>query len=312
MLMTTLGNTGLQVSRMGLGCGGHSRLGLRGGATTEEASRVVREAIDLGVNFIDTAEVYGTEEAVGLGISGVPRESVILSTKVGSSLHDQPATPAQTRERVENCLRRLKTDYVDILHLHGVMPDQYSHALNVLYPLLAELKVEGKVRHIGITEGFIGDPSHQMLGPAVQDGPWDVVMVGFSLLNPSARKSVLPHTIRRGIGTLCMFAVRRALSNREALLDLINELIQGGNKDVEPLKDDALDFLTAPEVACSLQQAAYRFCLWEPGIDVVLSGTGNIDHLRENVRSLQGPKLPDDVQQRLKQAFGSVDSVSGN
>src|SRR5690242_871293 len=118
MLRTTLGKTGLDVSRMGLGCGGHSRLGLREGGSTDHAVSVIREAIDLGVNFIDTAEAYGTEEAVGLALSGVPREHVVISTKVGASLNGQLATPSQTRERVENCLRRLRTDYVDALHLH--------------------------------------------------------------------------------------------------------------------------------------------------------------------------------------------------
>jgi len=297
---------------MGLGCGGHSRLGLRDGGSIEQAVSVVREALDLGVNFIDTAEAYGTEEAVGLAISGLPREKIVLSTKVGASLNGQPATPKQTRERVEKCLQRLRTDHVDVLHLHGVMPEEYRHALEVLYPELANLKVEGKIRHIGITEGFIADPSHRMLAPAVQQGPWEVVMVGFSLLNPSARRKVLPHTLGRGIGTLCMFAVRRALSNRDALFELIAKLEDEGYTGVKPLRENGLDFLSEPGVASTLQEAAYRFCLWEPGVDVVLSGTGNVDHLRQNAKSLQGPPLPEAIRSRLQEAFGPVDSVSGN
>lgn len=310
MLTTTLGNTGLKVSRMGLGGGGHSRLGLRSGATNEQAARIVREALNLGVNFFDTAESYGTEEAVGIGLHGVPRETVVVSTKIGASRDDVPISPEELREALEGCLKRLRMEYVDILHLHGVTPGEYPHARDVLYPALVELREAGKIRHVGITEAFIRDPRHEMLAVAVPNDPWEVVMVGFSLLNPSARSLVLPHTMRRGIGTLCMFAVRRALSNPDALASLLESLLEAGYEDVQDA--DRLRFLTAPGVARSLQEAAYRFCLWEPGIDVVLSGTGNVEHLRENAQSLEGPRLPEEVLSRLDRIFGRVDSVSGN
>lgn len=291
---------------MGLGAGGHSRLGMARGASKAEAGRVVREAIDLGVNFIDTAEAYGTEEAVGEGIRGVPRESLVLSTKVGLDRH--PEDGAQFRERVHGCLSRLGVEYVDVLHLHGILPEQYGHARDVLRPAMLDLQAEGKLRFLGITEQFIPDPGHQMLSQAVRDDLWDVVMVGFSLLNPSARERVLPITRANGIGTLDMFAVRHALSNPEALRTLVGRLIEEGTIDGTGIdRADPLGF-----VGPNLQDAAYRFCLWEPGIDVVLSGTGNVEHLRENVRSLSGPPLPDDVRSRLQAIFGGVDSVTGN
>ncbi len=303
MLTTTLGHTGLTVSRMGLGGGGHSRLGLAQGGTSEAAANVVRAALDLGVSFIDTAESYGTEEAVGLGIQGTPREQVVLSTKIGLN---EGTDAAEARERVEGCLRRLRTEYVDVLHLHGVLPEQYPRALELL-PALQRLKEEGKVRHLGITEAFIPDPGHRMLAPAVEEGPWEVVMVGFNLLNPSARHRVLPATQRRGIGTLGMFAVRRALSQMDALKALVNGLLTWGEIPDELDRDHPLDFLGK-----NLPDAAYRFCLWEPGLDVVLSGTGSVDHLRENARSLEGPPLPPEALDRLRRVFGRVDSVSGN
>lgn len=306
MLTTTLGRTGLVVSRMGLGGGGHSRLGMARGATKEEAARIVREAIDLGVNFVDTAEAYGTEEAVGLGIKGLPRESVVVSTKIGLDEHPQDA--AQFRERFHGCLTRLGIEYVDVLHLHGILPEQYAHAREVLHPAMMNLEAEGKLRHVGITEQFIPDPGHRMLAQAVADDLWDVVMVGFSILNPSARERVLPKTQEKRIGTLDMFAVRHALSNPDALRALVGGLIDAGTIDGDGLNhEDPLGF-----VGPDLQDAAYRFCLHEPGIDVVLSGTGNAEHLRANVRSLSGPPLPPEVQDRLRTIFGGVDSVTGN
>jgi len=300
MLTTTLGKTGLTVSRMGLGCGGHSRLGLVRGATDEEAARIVREAHDLGVTFFDTAEAYGTETAVGIGLRGLPRESFVVSTKFG--LFGHPDTAQELRKHVEESLRRIGLDYVDVFHLHAVMPDQYEHARNVLLPEFLRLKEEGKIRHVGITERFIADPGHEMLAKAVREDPWEVVMVGFSLLNPSARDRVLPITRQKGIGTLDMFAVRRALGNLSSLRETVEEM---AGKGLVP-HDVDLSFLEG-----DLQETAYRFCLWEPGIDVVLSGTGNAEHLRQNVRTLQGPPLPAEVQGRLRSLFGHVDSISG-
>ena len=274
--------------------------------SAEEASRIVREAVDLGVSFIDTAEAYGTEEAVGIGIRGVPRESVVVSTKVG--LDGPPQDGAALREHLEGSLRRLGTEYVDVYHLHGILPEGYDHARDVLYPEMRRLKEEGKIRHIGITEQFIPDPGHRMLSQAVRDDLWEVIMVGFSLLNPSARDRILPFTMDKGIGTLGMFAVRRALSSPEALKSLIGKMIDEGTISGEGIdRTDPLGFL-GPD----LQDAAYRFCLHERGLDVILSGTGNPEHLRQNVRSLSGPPLPRELQERLKAIFGAVDSVSGN
>ena len=80
MQTVRLGRTDVEVSAAGLGCGGHSRLGMARGASAEQAADIVRQALDLGVSFIDTARAYGTEEAVGLGVKG-RRDQVFISTK---------------------------------------------------------------------------------------------------------------------------------------------------------------------------------------------------------------------------------------
>ena len=313
MEYTTLGRTGLRVSRMGLGCGGHSRLGLARGNTEADAERVVRAALALGVNFIDTAEGYGTEEVVGRALAGAGREGVVLSTKAGVRWKDRKSTGAELKERAGACLKRLRTETIDVFHLHGVSLDDYPYAREELLPALRELQNEGKVRFLGITEAFAPDPAHRMLSRAVQDDDWDVVMVGFNLLTQSARERVLRHTQEKGIGTLCMFAVRRALSRPDALRELMRDLAAQGKVDPATFdSEDPLGFLTAVGVSESLTDAAYRFCRWEPGIDVALSGTGSIEHLRENAASLNRPPLPPEVTERLRQLFAGVDSVSGN
>jgi aryl-alcohol dehydrogenase-like predicted oxidoreductase len=311
MEFTTLGKTGLRVSRIGLGCGGHSRLGLGTGGSEENAVAIVRAALDLGVNFIDTAESYGTEEVVGRGIADTPRDQIVLSTKAGIGWKDRWATREEMRERVHACLRRLGTDYVDIFHLHGVRTDNYAYGRDELVPELLSLRKEGKIRFIGITEAFGPDPKHEMLVPAVLDDCWEVVMVGFNLLNQSARERILQVTQEKAMGTLCMFAVRRALSHPERLREVLRELAEQGLIDSFDA-DDPLVFLTAPGAAESVTEASYRFCRWEPGIDVILSGTGNLEHLRQNASWINSGPLPNQVSQRLRVMFAKVDSIAGN
>jgi aryl-alcohol dehydrogenase-like predicted oxidoreductase len=314
---TMLGRTGLKVSRMGLGCGGPSRLGLKAGGTEVSAEAVVREAIDLGVNFLDTAEAYGTEEVVGRAIRTVPREQVVLSTKAGVNWQERRSTQAEFRERIESNLRRLGADYIDIFHLHGVSANDYEYARDELLPVVQEMRTEGKIRFTGLTETFGSDPGHAMLSKALKDPLWDVVMVGFNLLNQSARERVLAATQAQGIGTLCMFAVRRALSRPEALREQMADLVARSLVDAGDFDPaDPLGFLllegSARQRASSLPDAAYRFCRWEPGLDVILSGTSNIAHLRENAASLERPALSEPAVQRLRQIFAKVDCISGN
>jgi len=310
---TTLGRTELRVSRMGLGCGGHSRLGLAVGKSEADARAVVQAALDLGVNFIDTAENYGTEGVVGQALQGTPREQVVLSTKLGVNWQERRCTGAELKERVKASQKRLQMDYIDIFHLHGVSAKDYSYAVEELVPALKEMQQAGDIRFLGITEAFGPDPKHAMLSPAVEDGFWDVVMVGFNLLNQSARSRVLATTQRDRIGTLCMFAVRRALSRPEALRELMQDLVAQNLVDAAAFDvADSLGFLLTEGKAESVPDAAYRFCRWEPGLDVILSGTSSVEHLRENAASLARPALPNDVVARLQLLFQKVDTVSGN
>lgn len=306
----SLGRTGLQVSVLGLGGGGHSRLGRRTGATEAESIALVRRALSLGVTLVDTAESYGTEALIGAALHDVDRHAAVISTKKAAVDHGRPIGAAELRRGLEESLRRLRTDYVDVFHLHGVRADQYDHAVAELVPAMQRLREEGKLRFLGITEAFAADPGHAMMARAVRDPYWDVVMVGFNILNQSARDRVFAVTRQHGIGVLCMFAVRDALSQPDKLRQTIAELVQQGAIDPQAIDAaDPLSFLHM--VADSLPDAAYRFCRAEPGIDVVLSGTGNLGHLEQNVASILRPPLPAAVRQRLIDLFARVDTVSG-
>ena len=313
MQTVRLGRTGLEVSVAGLGCGGHSRLGTGTGHDETHAARIVERAMDLGVNFIDTARVYGTEPAVGKAIRG-RRDQVVISTKVGPGFGGGGSllTPQGLTENLEKSLKALGTDYVDVYHLHGMRPEQYPHCLEHLVPEMHRQRDAGKIRFLGVTETFIRDPEHRMFEQVLPDDHFDVIMVGFSMLNPSARERVFAQTLANDVGTLIMFAVRRALSRPEALRELLAELVGKGAVDASLAGEDPLGFVADhPEVE-SLVQAAYRFCRHEPGAHVILTGTGNAAHLEANIGYIQAPKLPDEIADRLEALFGSIDSVSGN
>lgn len=312
MEYTRLGRTGLEVSVAGLGCGGHSRLGLGTGHDHAHARRVVDAAMDLGINFIDTARAYGTERVVGEALRG-RRDKAVVSTKVSPGWGTELLSAEGLRRSLEESLHRLETEYVDILHLHGVMPEQYDYCVAELLPELERQRAAGKVRFVGITERFVSDTRHEMLSRALPDDHFDVVMVGFNLLNPSARRTTFPISRTNRVGTLIMFAVRRALSSNAGVREVIDQLVAADRFDAARVNREApLAFLEQYPGVSSLIEAAYRFCRHEPGADVILTGTGNVEHLRANVESILAPPLPDAAVARLTELFGEVDSISGD
>jgi aryl-alcohol dehydrogenase-like predicted oxidoreductase len=314
MEYTTLGRTGLKVSVAGLGCGGPSRLGLRDNSQSQaRAIALVRQAIDSGVNFLDTAQSYGTEAVVGKAIAGIARSQLIVSTKKTLPAPGDRNPGEEMKRGVEQSLKLLGTDYIDIYHLHGLEPEDYEFAKNRLMPAMLQLRDEGKIRFIGVTEGFVPDPSHRMLQQGMKENLWDVVMVGFNILNPSARKTVLPLTQEKGTGVLNMFAVRRALSQPDRLKAIVADLIHRGTLVANAVNaDDPLGFVLRESAATTLPEVAYRFCRHEPGVHVVLTGTGNPEHLKANLESILKPPLPASVLQRLDDLFGKLDHLTGN
>jgi L-galactose dehydrogenase len=310
---TIFGRTGLRVSVAGLGCGGPSRLGLRQNKSTAQAVAVVRQAIDLGVNFLDTAEWYGTEPVVGAAIAEVPRDRLILSTKKTIPPLDHPDPAADVEKSVEGSLIRLRTDYLDVYHVHGVYPGQYDYVRERLLPALLKMRQQGKVRSIGITERFPDDPTHTVLREALKDEEWDAIMIGFNLLNPCARKALFPATQKQAVGVINMYAVRRGLSQPAVLKKICADLVTRGVAAAGSLNpDDPLDFILSDGGAASIPEAAYRFCRHESGVHVVLTGTGNLEHLKANIEAISRPPLSESVLQRLGEVFGNVDWVSGN
>jgi L-galactose dehydrogenase len=310
MEYTTLGKTGLKVSVAGLGCGGFSRLGLPAGKTEDEAVHLVCEAVDMGINFIDTAPIYGTEVIVGKALKFIPRQSVVVATKASVGRNGEWRTPAQMVESLESSLRLLGTDHIDVFQLHGVPMSAYAHARDTLVPTLIEQKRKGKIRHIGITELATEDDQHEMLSRAAYDGLWDVFMIAFHMMHQSARKTIFPLTREKRIGTLLMFAVRSIFAKPERVAVAMREAAAKGQVEkwlgqtAEPLA-----FLIHEGGVSNITEAAYRFVRHEPGVDVVLFGTGDAGHLRTNIESLLKPPLPEADREKLATLFGHLVGV---
>lgn len=308
-----LGRTRLNVSMISLGTGGHSRIGQSTGKTAQQSINVIRTALDAGINLIDSSEIYGTEELVGQALNGTVRSDIIISSKAGIHLENKLKSAAQLKESLKGSLKRLQTDYIDIYHLHAVRYEDYAYVCQELVPALLDLKKEGSIRSIGITEQFAADPGHKMLRQAVLDDFWDVMMVGFNLLNQSARARVLEPAKVKDIGTLDMFAVRRVLISSDTLVPLLEQLIAQQLLDPASIDlEDPLGQQIRGSGCASLTELAYRFCAGESVLDSILCGTGSPQHLSQNIQDILKGPLDEQVHAQLRELFSQVDSVSAN
>jgi aryl-alcohol dehydrogenase-like predicted oxidoreductase len=292
-----------RVSIAGLGCGGPSRLGRKTGYSPTDGVALIRRAVELGINFLDTAESYDTEPILGAALKEIPRDRVVLSTKYLASR----ASATTIVEALDDSLRALGTDYLDIFHLHSVTPKDYDRAVRELVPALQRERERGKFRFLGITERNSYDWDHATLTRAVDEDFWDVIMVAFNLVQPGAIDHVLPQAKECGIGTLIMTPARFRSGTPEHLADHIRARAA---QSASPANiGDPLADLLREIGADSLMDAAYRFARHESGADVVLFGTGNVDHLEANIASLLRPPLPGAGIARLTELFGDMESA---
>jgi aryl-alcohol dehydrogenase-like predicted oxidoreductase len=240
----------------------------------------------------------------------VPRDTVVICTKAPFSWSTGRATPEGIVTALDKSLRELDTDYIDVYELPGVSPANYRHALEDLAPVLLRERDKGKFRFLGITETAPHDLSHETLHQAAADGAWDVCMVGFSMMHQNARERVFPVTRAHNIGTLLMFAVRNIFSQPGRLRAELRQLADRGEITAALAEsDDPLGFVVHEGGASSVVDACYRYVRHEPGVDVVLFGTGSAAHLKTNIDSLLKPPLPETDHRKIGELFGHLIGV---
>ena len=305
-----LGRAGLTVSVAGLGCGGNSRLGLGRGKSHAEAVALVRTAFDLGVTFFDTAEAYGTEHILGAAFAPSERGKIVISTKGRILKGTERLSAAEIVANLDASLKHLRTECVDVFLFHGVAPQHYEWVREELAPALLAEQAKGKLRHLGLSETSPNDPDQRMLQQALGDPIWEVMMFAFHMLNQGARRDIFPRSAAQGVGTLLMFVVRNIFSRPGLLAETVRARAAAGELPGEFAQSDhPLDFLLHPGGAASLLDAAYRFARHEPGADVVLFGTSDIEHMKTNIASILAPPLPIEDRRRLDQIFGHLRGV---
>jgi L-galactose dehydrogenase len=298
---------------VGLGCGGFSRLGFNSGIQAyENALALVRTAYDQGIRFFDTAECYETEPALGDGLAGRDRSGLMLCSKL---IYRNPdgimKSSEEIRSSLEQSLANLQTDYLDIYYIHAVSLDEYDQVTADILPLLNRFRKQGLIRKIGISEMFSLDTSHRMMERAVEDDHWDAVMVGFNMLNQSGRE-ILKQAGDKGILRVNMFAVRQALINNEVFGTYMDKMIGEGlfrftHSEFYEFKDHlfrGIDSVSFPGLA-------YQFVRDEALFDVILTGTGSREHLKDNLESLRGPELSDRIRFLIRTFFAGESQTSG-
>ena len=306
----TLGRTGLEVSLLSYGSGGPSNLGQTTDMSQLEQDALIRRCLDLGINLFDTAEGYGhSEEILGRALTDVPRDSYYLATKWAYQRDDElKEDPKALSASVDRSLARLGTNHIDIMQLHGVLPQHYHQVVQRYYPELRRLREEGKIRFIGLSERFVLDPMHEAAALALNTDPglWDTVMLKYGILNQYAAKEVLPLAQQHGVGVINMAAVRIKLPRPQLLEALISEWKQRGVIPGDSLPDsDPLGWLIHDDVD-SVVSAGYKFAADHPAISTVLTGTASTHHLEANVAALEVPSLPEPDNERLAALFSEV------
>ena len=317
MIYRPLGKTGIQISLLSLGSGGYNAFGQNTGVPESEIHRLIRHALSVGVNHFDTSAPPGYKDSeliLGRGLGGVPRESYTLSTKFAIMDPDSRETlPAdQVRQIVEQSLRNLQVDELDILLLAGATRGfDYPRVMDEIRPVLEKLLQEGKVRHIGSSEHSGADGGHTWLSEVVKDDLIEVVMVAYNLMNHSAERTVFPTCKDRDLGVIGIYTVRNAFSKPQHLTDAVRDLKDRKLIDESILDEDALGWLLDDEEP-SLVSAAYRFSAGNDAISTIMTGTIDIAHLDANVVSIEKPPLPTDKLTRLHELFGHLSEVVGD
>ena len=269
--------------------------------------RVLHHALDIGVNFWDTAETYGpftNEELIGRALAGKRREDVIIATKFAWKFgpnNEQIAldsSPANIKQSIEGSLRRLKTSYIDLYYQHRLDPNT---PIEDTIGAMADLVKQGKVRHIGLSEVGPG-----IIRRAHKVHPLSAVQSEYSLWTRGVEEKVLPTLRELGIGLVAYSPIGRGfLSGKiKSLNDLSesdwrrnNPRFQGENFQQNFKLAEIVQKIASANHATAAQVALAWVLL--QGNDIVpIPGTRHIEYLNENVKAV-GLKLPESAWSEL-------------
>jgi aryl-alcohol dehydrogenase-like predicted oxidoreductase len=304
MLYRTLGRTGIKVSPYALGA---MMFGASiGNPDHDDSIRIIHKALDAGVNFIDTADGYSageSEEIVGKALKG-RRDSVVLATKFNRPMGEDPNQRGASRRWImtalENSLRRLQTDHVDLYQIHRPDPDT---DIEETLSALSDLIHSGKVRAIG---------SSSMPASDIVEAQWVAERRGlerfhteqptYSILNRGIETEVLPVAQRHGMGTLVWSPLARGMLTgrirKDQQTDLHRVAMLSSLRDERRI--DAVEQLIplAEEAGLPMTHLAIAFAIAHPGVTSAIIGPRTMEHLDDLLAGAE-VTLTDQVLDRI-------------
>ncbi len=321
-----LGRTGLQVSELGFGCGAVGGILVRGEQLT--ATRVVERAIELGINYFDTARIYGdgaSETNLGLALQELGAD-VLVGTKVRLTAAEMECIHEAIVESVEGSLRRLGREYVDLIQLHNAVgllrqPEREWVGLGDLERVaqaFQTLQEQGKVRFWGIN----GLGETEALHQAVTSSGAYTIQSCYNLLNPTAGVKAPPRfpfqdyqqLIDRAAGSqVGVIAIRvlagGALSGtaeRHLLgADSVSPIASGRSYQEDVERARCFAFLVEDSYAGNLVEAAIRFAISKAELSTALVGFSSLEQVEQAVACVQKGPLPAEALGRCKEVWAS-------
>ena len=311
MIIRRLGRTDLQVSELSYGAA-------RGNTQyPQQVIRTIQAAIDAGINFFDTAEGYDngdSERVLGEALQG--RAGIIVETKycpyesyLPGAVYD--GTPQKLIASVEESLRRLKRETIDILLGHGIRSlESLEHfMLDGCYETMLRLREQGKVRYLGISELSEADGTHVVLQHAVPSGAFDVVMLTINILLQTAVERILPLCKEFDVGTVVMMPLNQAsresgLVSEESALECVRRHIAAGNlpQGVPYTEPTLFNFLQPYPIP----EAALRYVLSQE-VSTCCVGVRTSEHLEANLQAVEPPYLDAARLATIEALFGRIE-----
>jgi aryl-alcohol dehydrogenase-like predicted oxidoreductase len=299
----TLGRTGIQVSPYALGA---MMFGVIGNPDHEDSTRIIHRALDAGINFIDTADLYShgeSEEIVGAALQG-RRDNIVLATKVNGAMGDDPNQRGTSRRwimtEVENSLRRLRTEYIDLYQVHRLDP---TVDIEETLSALTDLVRSGKVRAIG-SSSFPASDMVEAQWVSQRRGleRFRTEQPAYSILSRGIEREVLPVAERYGMGTIVWSPLAQGM--------LTGRVRKGQQTDLrraeyfthisDERRIDAVEQLipVADEAGLKLTHLAMAFAIAHPGVTSAIIGPRTMEQLDDLLAGAE-VLLPDDVLDKI-------------
>ena len=304
-----LGKSGLTVSVVGLGC---NNFGVR--CDFEQTEDVINAAIENGITFFDTADIYGghggSESFMGMILKG-RREQIVLGSKFGMDMGTSDVARGSrryVRKAIEASLRRLHTDYLDLYQFHE--PDPHTPIEETL-SALDELVKEGKVRYIG-SSNFAGwqVAEAELVSQAKNTERFISAQNHYSLIEHSVEKEVVPACMNFGIGVLPYYPLASGLLTgkfRKGEEPPQGTRLSGRREELESADWDVIDRLAdlAKSLGGSLLDLSISALAAKPAVSSVIAGATRPEQVAANVKAIE-LKLSDDDMAKVREITGSL------